>query len=244
MDARQVFETLRTSGLTLYLLDGGNIRAAPPEAITPAARALIREHKAALVELLRQGTTPATSTPAPETATTAPPPEPVAPTAPATTCQEDWETGTISDEPEVSPLAGQHATQDAPGMSRLPPLWAEGLTRLQNMRPPPDIDLRRWRAIQQAAVTFERDGWAAKAFELGWSVGEVFGVHAGAPLKRFDHMGLLVLLASPDTHLVELQHGEAIFECGRTRATQRLRKGEIFVREQRLLWEEPLDGTD
>ncbi|MEO5334402.1 MAG: hypothetical protein H7839_20495 [Magnetococcus sp. YQC-5] len=228
-----------------FSLDGESLKVGGPKGIlSQDDMATIQANKPALVSLLRQkatndqGTIQETTIPAPETATPTPPPAHV---APATTCTEMWETGSIPDE-SVSPLAGQHDPQGTPGMSGLPPLWVSGLMRICTMRPPPDIDLRRWRAIQQAAVTFERDGWATKAFELGWSAGEIFGVHAGAPIARVDAAGLLAMMAGADVELVELTQSVATFLVGRNRATQRLRRGEIFTREQRLLWENCQDG--
>ncbi|MEO5350413.1 MAG: hypothetical protein H7836_12300 [Magnetococcus sp. YQC-3] len=54
MATRQILEDLQQAGLRLSLA-GDTLRVVPRDAITPAARTMIREHKAGLVELLREG---------------------------------------------------------------------------------------------------------------------------------------------------------------------------------------------
>ena len=75
MNTQNIMNRLQESGLRLFL-EGGRLRATPATAITDAARALIKEHKAALVELLRSGigggNPPSASPPAPAPHTTAP----------------------------------------------------------------------------------------------------------------------------------------------------------------------------
>ncbi len=123
----------------------------------------------------------------------------------------------------------------------LPRLWAEGLATLLIMRPPEDIPLKKWRAIQEGTLRFA-DRWAVQAHALGWSVQEIFGCHRSAPITRVDCMGLLLAMSGAGVELVELTQSVATFLVGRNRATQRLRRGEIFSREQRLLWENCQDG--
>ena len=75
----------------------------------------------------------------------------------------------------------------------VPTRWAEGFAVLSAMPPPTGFSLARWRRIINAAGIFI-DKWAAKAAECGWSDLDVFGVNPDAPGRRFDAMGLVLLL--------------------------------------------------
>ncbi|MBF0584696.1 MAG: hypothetical protein HQL80_10765 [Magnetococcales bacterium] len=216
MGAQQVFEMLRDAGLTLFLLEGDIIRATPPEAITDEARAMIKASKTALVELLRQGAVNDRET------TLAVP--------------DDTQGCTKAD---TSTLDGDDYCERVAIIEYdggIPRQWAEGLAAICTMQRPPDIDPRRWLAIVNAAALFA-DRWAATAAELGWTTGEVFGIHSINPKGRFDRMGLLMRLADPGKALVQLTSDLAIFEAGRMRARQTLHRNMIFSNEQRLLWE-------
>ncbi|MBF0162644.1 MAG: hypothetical protein HQL88_10190 [Magnetococcales bacterium] len=207
MSAHNFLNDMRESGLNFSLV-GDTLRVVPRAAITPELRATIREHRAALVELLRQGV-------------------PI-PAAPEATQQA------------VHPLVGQHSPQAVPGDATLPPEWSAGLLRLQTIPRPSDIDQRRWQAIKGAAVAFERDGWAVRAHAAGWTIEQTFGCHRVAPSKRFDHQGLLWAMSDPGVTLVELTADQAVFEVGRNRVRQKLRRAMIFSSETRLIFQEQL----
>jgi hypothetical protein len=76
------------------------------------------------------------------------------------------------------------------GVSRA---WAEGFAALSSMPAPTGFSSARWQRIIDAAGIFI-DKWAAKAAECGWSDLDVFGVDPDAPDRRFDAMGLVLLL--------------------------------------------------
>ena len=118
----------------------------------------------------------------------------------------------------------------------LPREWAEGLARLCVMPRPDDINPRRWQSIINAAAIFS-DKWARQASEMGWTVEQCFGVHQVAPSKRFDHQGLLWSMSVPGETLIELTANMAVFEVGRHRHRQTMRRDLIMTHEQRLLWE-------
>ena len=212
MGAQLVFDALRQSGLTLYLLDGGTLRATPKEAVTDAARAIIREHKAALVALLKNGG----GNPSPPAA--------MDPHATAPEARPD---------PSNSLLDG---TCTAICGDSIPMAWVKGLAQLKTMQRPADIDPRRWRMITDAANNFETK-WAVKAHETGWTTEQVFGCHRSAPFKRMDAMGLVLALAGQDVQLVKLDVHQAVFAVGRTRARQAMQKSFIRAHEGCLLWE-------
>ncbi len=54
--------------------------------------------------------------------------------------------------------------------------------------PPEGISPFAWRGRFEAAVSFEKR-WGDAARALGWSEADLYGMHPGAPLLRFDAMG-------------------------------------------------------
>jgi hypothetical protein len=55
MTLRELLETLKCFGVKIALHDGDTIAIEPPEVLTPAVRAALAEHHAALVALIRSG---------------------------------------------------------------------------------------------------------------------------------------------------------------------------------------------
>jgi hypothetical protein len=77
--------------------------------------------------------------------------------------------------------------------ANVPLRWAEGYAALCSMATPPGFSAERWQRIVDATGTFiER--WAAIAIECGWSDLDIFGCDPDRPDKRFDAMGLVLLL--------------------------------------------------
>ena len=71
--------------------------------------------------------------------------------------------------------------------------WAAGYAAISTMPAPAGFSLERWQRIVAAAGKFLHR-WAAKAIASGWSDVDVFGVDPRAPDRRFDCMGLVLLL--------------------------------------------------
>ncbi|MBF0583608.1 MAG: hypothetical protein HQL80_05145 [Magnetococcales bacterium] len=177
--------------------------------MTDDLAASIREHKVGLLDLLRQleATGQATTLAAPDTHQ-------------ATDLDDD----DFSERAAIVEFCGG-----------VPRQWAEGLATICTMPRPSDFTPRQWTAIVNAAGAFA-DRWAVTAAKVGWTTGEVFGIHSINPKGRFDRMGLLMRLADPGKTLVQLTSDAAIFEAGRARARQTLHRDTIFSDEQRLLW--------
>ena len=55
MTLRELLETLKCFGVALALRDGDTISIEPPDVLSPALRAALSEHQAALVALIRSG---------------------------------------------------------------------------------------------------------------------------------------------------------------------------------------------
>lgn len=77
--------------------------------------------------------------------------------------------------------------------SGLPPEWAMPLTEILCGPPPGDFDAAYWRRLLPGARIFI-DQWAAKAYQLGWTAEDVFGLDEIKPAARYDRKGLAWLL--------------------------------------------------
>ncbi|WP_010162585.1 hypothetical protein [Sphingomonas sp. PAMC 26617] len=75
------------------------------------------------------------------------------------------------------------------------------LSRLSSLPPPAKIEKAdNWREVVQDAQRLARDGWAASALALGWTVGDLFGVGAR---DSWDFEGLAVWLAGRSVTLLD-----------------------------------------
>ena len=95
----------------------------------------------------------------------------------------------------------------------VPRAWAEGYAALTAMPSPTGFSSERWRRIVDAAGVF-LDRWAAEAIACGWSDLDVFGCDAAAPDKRFDCMGLAVLLDRWEVSGIDEAGADLVTETG------------------------------
>ena len=78
--------------------------------------------------------------------------------------------------------------------------------------------------------------WGAAAAALGWTARDLFGVHRGAPLARYDFMGLVPLLRARP--VVALTADEAAIETSRGhRRVYRRNQDHPDMLDQVLLWQ-------
>jgi hypothetical protein len=103
----------------------------------------------------------------------------------------------------------------------VPRAWAEGYAALSVMPVPTGFLPDRWARIIDAAGVF-LDRWAAKASKCGWSDLDVFGCNPDAPDRRFDAMGLTLLLERCDVVAID-QEGADLVMHG-TGSRQRYRR--------------------
>ena len=95
----------------------------------------------------------------------------------------------------------------------VPKRWAEGFAAMSSMPAPAGFSPERWQRIVDAAGVFI-DKWAAKAIACGWSDLDVFGCDAAAPDKRFDCMGLVLLLDRCEVSGVDEAGADLVTETG------------------------------
>jgi hypothetical protein len=91
--------------------------------------------------------------------------------------------------------------------------WAEGYAALCAMPAPAGFSPERWQRIVVAAGKF-LDRWAAKAIAYGWSDLDVFGCDSAAPDRRFDCMGLVLLLDRWEVSGVDEAGADLVTETG------------------------------
>ena len=75
------------------------------------------------------------------------------------------------------------------------------LERLKKLPPPAKVEKpANWRAVVEDALRLARDGWAAKALALGWSVTDLYGVE---PVDSYEFEGLAVWLAGRSIGMID-----------------------------------------
>lgn len=75
----------------------------------------------------------------------------------------------------------------------LPDDLAADLRRLEAMAAPGKLDeAANWRRVVDDALNLARDGWAASALSLGWTLHDIYGV---GPVNSYQFEGLAVWLA-------------------------------------------------
>ena len=77
--------------------------------------------------------------------------------------------------------------------AEVPRAWAEGYAALCAMPAPSGFWPARWDRIIDATGAF-LGRWAGEAIRSGWTDLDLFGCHPDAPDRRFDCMGLVLLL--------------------------------------------------
>lgn len=101
----------------------------------------------------------------------------------------------------------------------LPADIERGLAELVRLSPPRRIARRAaWAPVVADAVRIARDGWAAQALALGWSLHDLFGI---GPRDSHEFAGLAVWLDGArllvlDTHMAvaDTESGRAFFNRG------------------------------
>jgi hypothetical protein len=81
------------------------------------------------------------------------------------------------------------------------------------MPPPSGFSAERWQRIVDATGHF-LDHWAAEAIKCGWSDLDAFGCDAAAPDKRFDCMGLALLLDRWEVSSIDQAGADLVTETG------------------------------
>jgi hypothetical protein len=106
--------------------------------------------------------------------------------------------------------------------ANVPRRWAEGYAALCTMPAPTGFSMERWQRIVDATGNF-LDRWGAEAIRCGWTDLDLFGVDADAPSRRFDCMGLLLLIDRMDVVAID-PLGADLVALNDTSATQRYRR--------------------
>ena len=97
--------------------------------------------------------------------------------------------------------------------ANVPRRWAEGFAAMASMPAPTGFSPERWARIVDATGTF-LDRWAGKVIACGWSDLDVFGCDAAAPDRRFDCMGIALLLDRWEVSSVDEAGADLVTETG------------------------------
>jgi hypothetical protein len=95
----------------------------------------------------------------------------------------------------------------------LPRAWAEPFARLLCGNSPAGYTAERWQCTVDAALTFA-DKWAAEAYQLGWTVEDVCGLHPIAPAARNDCKGIAWLLDRARVAAIDANGADIVTEGG------------------------------
>jgi hypothetical protein len=88
--------------------------------------------------------------------------------------------------------------------------WVEASARLDYVRPPADVPLRRWMQLIDDIARLVDGGFAQRAARLGWTALDLFGCDPEKPFARIDRQGLCWLIAG--NRLIDLSESGAIIE--------------------------------
>jgi hypothetical protein len=104
-------------------------------------------------------------------------------------------------------LARQDAADPPPAEYGLSAELVSSLRDLQAMVPPAKIEnAAHWRPVVADALRIAREGWAARALTLGWSVYDLWGV---GPVDDWEFSGLAVWLAGRPLVRLDADHALA-----------------------------------
>lgn len=104
-----------------------------------------------------------------------------------------------------------------------PRAWAQGYAALAAMPPPAGFWPERWQRIIDVTGAF-LDRWAGEAIRCGWSDLDVFGCYPMQPDRRFDCMGLVLLLDRCEVAAIDRDGADLVTPTG---ARQRFRRRKL-----------------
>jgi hypothetical protein len=100
-----------------------------------------------------------------------------------------WELPRSSDAPATTSATTQERSAPEPAIPRD---WVEGVARLEQHRPPPDVPRHRWfQFVQDCHAFMASEQLASRAAQLGWDAMALFGCRPNYPLMHLGKAGLL-----------------------------------------------------
>jgi len=133
---------------------------------------------------------------------------------------------------------GPHATRT----ERLVPReWIEGVARLEQDRPPPDIPRHRWTQFVKDCHAFLNSPEAERAAQLGWRTVELFGCKPIYPLSYLGEAGLLWHVNGG--RIVQLRRDWAVIDFPVNRAPRTYSRRNLDPEKAALPWTLPLVKT-
>ena len=141
-----------------------------------------------------------------------------------------------------APTPSEMAPQ-ATGNERLVPReWIEGVARLEQHRPPPDVPRHRWRQFVEDCHAFvASEKLANRAAQLGWHAMALFGCQRNHPLMYLGKAGLLWHVDGG--RIIELHRDWAVIDRPVNRSQRVFYRRDVDEAKAALPWTLPLVKT-
>ena len=123
--------------------------------------------------------------------------------------------------------------RSAPGTA-IPREWVQGVARLEQDRPPPDIPRHRWTQIVKDCHAFLNSPEAERAAQLGWDAMALFGCRRSYPLSYLGEAGLLWRVEGG--RIVEVHRDWAVIERQVNRSQRIFSRREMDQDKITLAW--------
>jgi hypothetical protein len=140
--------------------------------------------------------------------------------------------------PPPSPIAPQPVRKD----QLVPREWVEGVARLEQHRPPPDIPRHRWcQFVEDCHAFVASNQLANRTAELGWDATALFGCQRNHPLSYLGRAGLLWHVQGD--RVVELHRTWAVISRRVNKSQQVFYRRDVDGQKIALPWTLPLVKT-
>jgi hypothetical protein len=131
--------------------------------------------------------------------------------------------------------------RSAPGTA-IPREWVQGVARLKEDRPPPDIPRHRWTQLLKDCHAFLNSPEAERAARLDWRTTELFGCKPKYPLSYLGEAGLLWHVNGGS--IVQLHRDWAVIDLQVNRSQRIFSRRDIDNGRVVLPWTLPLVKTE
>jgi hypothetical protein len=128
----------------------------------------------------------------------------------------------------------------ATGNERLVPReWVDGVARLDQHRPPPDVPRHRWtQFVRDCDVFLKSEQLASRAAQLGWHAMALFGCQRNHPLMYLGKAGLL--WSVDGGRIIELHRDWAVIDRPVNRSQRVFYRRDVDEAKAALPWTLPL----
>jgi hypothetical protein len=143
---------------------------------------------------------------------------------------------------DVSAAISARHEPSTPREPVVPREWVQGVARLEQHRPPPDIPRHRWNQLVEDCRAFVRsEALVHRAAQLGWSTIALFGCKPNYPFSYLGEAGLLWQVNGG--RIVELHRDWAVIDRPVNRSSRTFSRRKLDPQKAALPWTLPLVKT-